>query len=434
MTEGVSATAITSFAKYMGTDTVLTLTATPVVGASSYSWELPEGVTQLSGETSNVITVKFKGVTNSNTYNYSTPAGVATNVLRIGVKSVNGVGVSTTANTALANPQTTSTAKLLTLTATAPASPAAIKMTEGAGTTGLTNISTYIGKTTELTLTATASVLASSYEWELPEGVTKISGGTSNVITVNFENVPAGTSYLYLGVKAVNGIGSSVKVNASLVPSTSSTATLLKVTAVAPAAAGAVTGSLAICNSKASSVTYIITAAALNATKYNITAPAGCTINGGTNTATITATASAAFTVNYPSGFIANATTSIKKITIQSENGFGVNTTANKVLALSNSAVACNSTGKLEMVSSEALKVVTYPNPFTNNFNLNVTTSSSENVEMRVYDMIGKLVETRQFSITEANNQEIGNNYQSGIYNVIVTQGEEMKTIRVIKK
>jgi hypothetical protein len=53
---------------------------------------------------------------------------------------------------------------------------------------------------------------------------------------------------------------------------------------------------------------------------------------------------------------------------------------------------------------------------------------------MRVYDMIGKLVETRQFSTTEANNQEIGNNYQSGIYNVIVTQGEEMKTLRVIKK
>ncbi len=430
MTEGDSATAITSFAKYMGTDTVLTLTATPVVGASSYSWELPEGVTQLSGETSNVITVKFKGVTNSNTYNYSTTAGVATNVLRIGVKSVNGVGSSTTVNTTLANPQTTSTAKLLTLTATAPASPAAIKMTVGAGTTGLTNISTYIGKTTELTLTATASVLASSYEWELPEGVTKISGESSNVITVNFANVTAGTSYLYLGVKAVNGIGSSVKVNATtLVPLTSSTATLLKVTAVAPAAAGAVTGTLAICSSKASSVTYIITAAALNATKYNITAPAGCTINGGTNTATIPATASAAFTVNYPTGFTASKIV-VKSISIQSENGFGVNK-ADKVLALTNVKADCNSTGKLEMVSSEALKVVTYPNPFTNNFNLNVITTSSENVEMRLYDMMGRLIEQHQ---VESNTVEVGNSYPTGIYNVIVTQGKEMKTIRVIKK
>jgi hypothetical protein len=53
---------------------------------------------------------------------------------------------------------------------------------------------------------------------------------------------------------------------------------------------------------------------------------------------------------------------------------------------------------------------------------------------MRVYDMIGKLVEVRQFSTTEMNNQEVGNNYPSGIYNVIVTQGENVKTLRVIKR
>jgi hypothetical protein len=67
---------------------------------------------------------------------------------------------------------------------------------------------------------------------------------------------------------------------------------------------------------------------------------------------------------------------------------------------------------------------------------LNFTTSSDSDsqVEMRVYDMIGKLVEVRQFSTTEMNNQEVGNSYPSGIYNVIVTQGENMKTLRVIKR
>jgi hypothetical protein len=48
--------------------------------------------------------------------------------------------------------------------------------------------------------------------------------------------------------------------------------------------------------------------------------------------------------------------------------------------------------------------------------------------------MIGKLIETRQFSTTEMNNQEVGSSYPSGVYNVIVTQGEEMKTLRVIKR
>jgi hypothetical protein len=78
--------------------------------------------------------------------------------------------------------------------------------------------------------------------------------------------------------------------------------------------------------------------------------------------------------------------------------------------------------------------VKAYPNPYDSNFQLNFTTSSENQIEIRVYDMIGKLIETRQFSTTEMNNQEVGSSYPSGVYNVIVTQGEEMKTLRVIKR
>jgi hypothetical protein len=96
----------------------------------------------------------------------------------------------------------------------------------------------------------------------------------------------------------------------------------------------------------------------------------------------------------------------------------------------------CASTKGIEtaVTGTTPFSVVSYPNPFTNNFNINVTSTSSENVEMRVYDMIGKLIETRQFSTTEMDNQEVGSSYPAGVYNVIVTQGEEMKTLRVIKK
>jgi hypothetical protein len=78
--------------------------------------------------------------------------------------------------------------------------------------------------------------------------------------------------------------------------------------------------------------------------------------------------------------------------------------------------------------------VKAYPNPYASSFQLDFRTSSESQVEIRVYDMIGKLVEVRQFSNTEMNNQEVGNSYPSGIYNVIVTQGENMKTLRVIKR
>jgi hypothetical protein len=78
--------------------------------------------------------------------------------------------------------------------------------------------------------------------------------------------------------------------------------------------------------------------------------------------------------------------------------------------------------------------VIATPNPFTSNFNLNVTTSSSDRVEVKVYDMIGKLIETHNIEVSEIANQELGNNYASGVYNVIVTQGTEVKTLRMIKR
>ena len=236
-------TAVKSFAKYMGTNTVLTLTATPSLTATSYQWELPEGVNQLSGGTTNVITVNFAGVTSANTYNFTTTATVpvSTNVLRIGVKSVNGVGVSTTANTALVDPVTSSTAKLLTLTAIAPAAPT-LKMFDMvvSSTTAVTDISRFIGTSRPLTLVGTvaATTLASSFSWELPEGVNVVAGSDlrSSSIMVNFEDVEPGTALLYVGVKAVNGVGASVKDNSKLIPATNSTTTLLALKALRPAA------------------------------------------------------------------------------------------------------------------------------------------------------------------------------------------------------
>ncbi|MGO4771378.1 T9SS type A sorting domain-containing protein [Flavobacterium sp. W22_SRS_FK3] len=52
-----------------------------------------------------------------------------------------------------------------------------------------------------------------------------------------------------------------------------------------------------------------------------------------------------------------------------------------------------------------------------------------------VYDLKGKPVETFEFeNASDAQNQKIGSNYSSGIYNIMVAQGRNKKTIRVIKK
>ena len=58
----------------------------------------------------------------------------------------------------------------------------------------------------------------------------------------------------------------------------------------------------------------------------------------------------------------------------------------------------------------------------------------SQEKQILVYDMIGKLLEKRDVQSSEMNAVEIGNSYPSGVYNVIVTQGENVKTLRVIKR
>jgi hypothetical protein len=444
---GKTAAAITTFAPYMGTNTELTLTAKPSLTATSYVWELPTGVTVTNGSAttvegvtsspSNVITVNFEGVTSLNTHNYSTTAAVpvSTNVARIGVKARNGVGVSVTSNSLLANsspdftPNSTSEAKLLTLTAVKPVAPTSLKMYNLAvsSTVAVTDVSKFIGTDTELTLTAAASALASSYVWELPEGVNIVGGNpATNTIKVNFLNVPhENTAFsLVLGVRAVNGMGQSVKVGST------NPATILTVTAAPATAVSTPTGSLKICATTATSVPYTIATAAKNALDYAIIVPDGCTITVGTVTSEysstiIPAVANTTFTVNYPTGFIVT-TANPKKIIIASLNPVGF---AEKFLTLTNTGAVCPAP-RLSDVADD-FNVTAYPNPSSDVFNIDVQSSDKGATGIQVYDMAGRLIESRQ---AKSNSVEVGKNYASGIYNVKVNKGAQVKTLRVIKK
>ena len=462
MNNGLNTTAITTFAKYMGTHTVLRLTAAVSATATSYVWDLPTGVTRVTGlndltglpsleTTGNEIFVTLKGVDNLNTFNYSTTAGVSTNVLRIGVYGKNGTGLSSKANTALANPATTSTATLLTLTAVKPAAPSSLKMYDLAvsATAAVTGITKYVNTETELKLEAKASVLASSYTWYLSEGVNVTNNSaeavfgspntytsTSNAITINFNNVPLeGAFSLVLGVKAANGVGESVSTNAA--PNASRTDKLLTLTAVLPTVPGAVTGSLKICATTASSVTYTIAALAANALDYFIDVPEGCTITAlnkdgivYTTSGTIAyfgatpAVASASFTVNYPAGFVVT-TANPKTITIKSANYVGISAT-NKVLTLTNVGATCGGRIAQEAATAtEAFNVVAYPNPSSSEFT--IATSAEGVINAKVYDMQGRLVES-------TTSTQVGSSLAPGIYNVIVSQGANTKSVRLIKK
>jgi len=91
-----------------------------------------------------------------------------------------------------------------------------------------------------------------------------------------------------------------------------------------------------------------------------------------------------------------------------------------------------------EKIDSAGIKnvfsVVAYPNPFADNFNIDVTTANTVKVNMKVYDMTGRLLEVKDVEVSEMKTLQTGANYPSGVYNVIVSQGEEVKTLRVIKR
>ncbi|MBC8884300.1 T9SS type A sorting domain-containing protein [Flavobacterium piscinae] len=87
-----------------------------------------------------------------------------------------------------------------------------------------------------------------------------------------------------------------------------------------------------------------------------------------------------------------------------------------------------------ESTNETGFRAIAYPNPFATSFTLDVRTSNTEVVSLTVYDMAGRLLEVREVKAQDVTNYQFGDRYSSGVYNVIVTQGEETRTVRVVKQ
>jgi len=88
----------------------------------------------------------------------------------------------------------------------------------------------------------------------------------------------------------------------------------------------------------------------------------------------------------------------------------------------------------IKAVVKSSFAVAAYPNPYSENFNLSLTTTSEDSVGVVIYDMTGRLIDQREVKADEVSTLQIGDRYPSGVYNVIVTQGSEVKTLRVVKR
>jgi hypothetical protein len=89
-------------------------------------------------------------------------------------------------------------------------------------------------------------------------------------------------------------------------------------------------------------------------------------------------------------------------------------------------------TETINLADSASLK--SYPNPFTSSFRLSFESTSTDEVSLNAYDLTGRIIEANKLNYNEVNNQEFGVNYQSGMYILVLKQGEITKSFRVIKK
>jgi len=391
LTDG--ANEILNVGPYLGVNQELVLTAgyttgtTPIkeLQANTYQWVLPAGVTSDATETlvANTYTstnasikVNFKDVDNQSTAN-----------LIINVYPLNAIGKSTLAKTT-------------TLKRTLPTAPSTLKLTiSDVSTVAITNISPYFKVDKDLTLTAAYSKIptqgleATSYKWNLPEGVTA-SGDVELVstgiytsllpsITVNFKDASSNVKNAYtVSINAVNNTRSSLIKTLPLPGSVPRTAPTT------------VAGPLTVCN-RPIGFTYTITATAL-ATEYLIKAPIGSVVtstNSPSNTTNELTTSDLKFNVVYL-GAVSEDTKQI--LTVDSKNGIGTSQFGAKILSVTKKP-NCNSstpTTREAVVTTKAFdknNITLYPNPTASILNIKVSANHTKQT-YTIANALGKIV------------------------------------------
>ena len=435
VTLATSTTAITSYAKYMGTTTPLTLTATAVVAASSYKWELPAGV--------NVITS-------------SAPATTT---------------IYYTAEPFLSPAQQPSTA-------TPPVGTGASSGLKYWAVTYNTYNEVINGVATVITKSTAVQKMIAKSPYNVVADQAYASYGT--VITsdmpsilVNFAGVTnAATTVIYLGVKSKNGVGVSVTSNATNVdvvagatstpglfstvytetftapvpPKTNagsvynatgfaaSTAKLLKLTATVPAAVTTVTGQILLVCGTGTPYDYTITPSVL-ASSYIITAPAGSIVTSASapmNATNVLETSDLVFTVVH-NGLVATAADK-KYIVIAAKNGVGTSITSKSLTLTTGTCAPPAAKLRSDVVSATEV----YPNPVSSDFSIDVTASKAGVLEIGIYSLDGNVAVSARLVKLQGNSNTINENVSSlkkGIYIVrlVNTSNNEVITKKLIK-
>jgi hypothetical protein len=180
----------------------------------------------------------------------------------------------------------------------------------------------------------------------------------------------------------------------------------LSVTAAVPATP-AITSSTGTTFSRCVTTTY--TATSIPGATYTWVVPTDAVIEGPTTGNVIV--------VNYAA--VTMAVSAPVAVTCYATNGTGNSIT--KSLTVKRVAGCREASAAI----ADEFSVTAYPNPSSSEFT--IESSAKGAMSVKVYDMQGRLVE-------KADTNRVGSRLAAGTYNVIVNQGANVKTLRVIKQ
>jgi hypothetical protein len=94
-------------------------------------------------------------------------------------------------------------------------------------------------------------------------------------------------------------------------------------------------------------------------------------------------------------------------------------------------SIITKGTTEKETPGNGKLAIVAMPNPSAKGFILNVTGDAGSQLMLRVIDISGRIIETK--NVTSNQSTRIGDNYRAGMYFAEVVQGNERKIVKLIK-
>lgn len=80
-----------------------------------------------------------------------------------------------------------------------------------------------------------------------------------------------------------------------------------------------------------------------------------------------------------------------------------------------------------------SFNAVVYPNPTTDYFQFEIQSDLTK-IDISFYDISGRLIDTFNGQLSDINQKQLGQQFPSGVYTAVVSNGNEVKIIRIVKQ